>query len=399
MNSSTSSSKNIYLKILLVILVGSGLAMANVRLFTYLNDASSETILGRVMQAKQALPQIVQEPKDVVLFYGSSMTGAGFSPRQFDRDLKEQGIEIKSFNFGFGGLNPYFQDILARRIKEQFLHNDKRIKLALLEFNPFQATKTRHRRAKSLEDSFITLLASDNEILDILRDDPERGTRLYNIKYLRDSISAEMVTNFFAGGFRTPRARTLLARDEELNKQFEEVGDQLTEAFEKEYPNYVSSRWSYDWQGGGTIPEERSAETLEIFEKYYLLQNKNTRNYDDDRLSRIASADIIDLDFSDGLVDAYIRLIKEFQQISDKVEVIMLPRNTKWITNSEIGLKRLNETLTKIESATGIKIVNHQDLSVMKPQMFRDTTHLNRYQGAVTYTQFLIEEYANVLRN
>ena len=384
---------------MLVILIGSGLAMANVRLFTHLNDASSETILGRVMQAKQALPQIVQEPKDVVLFYGSSMTGAGFSPRQFDSKLKQQGIEIKSYNFGFGGLNLYFQDILSRRIKEEFQHNNKRIKLALLEFNPFQTTKTRHKRAKSLEDSFITLLASDEEIFDILRDDPERGTRLYNIKYLRDSISAEMVTNFFAGGFRTPRARTQLERDEELDKEFEKVGDQLTKAFEKEYPNYVSSRWSYDWQGGGTIPEERSAETLEIFEKYYLLQNKNTRNYDDDRLSRIASADIIDLDFSDGLVEAYIRLIKEFQQFSDQVEVLMLPRNTKWITNSEIGLKRLNETIAKIESETGIKIRNHQDLSVMKPHMFRDTTHLNRYQGAVTYTDYLIENYANLLKN
>jgi hypothetical protein len=373
--------------------------MSAVRLFAILNDASSETILGRVIEAKRALPQIVKEEKELVMFFGSSMTGAGFSPRQFDAELHKKGIEVKSFNFGFGGLNPYFQDILSRRIKEQFLQNNTRLKFALLEFNPFQTTKTRHKRAKSLEDSFITMLASNTELKEIALNDITQGVRLYNIKYLRDSISAEMVTNFFSQEFSTPRARSLLPANEELEKQFDEVNKYLGEAFEKEYPDFVPSRWSYEWQGGGTIPSERSEETLKYFEKYYQLQNENTRSLDDDRLSRIASADIIDLDFSDELVEAYIRLIKEFQQFSDKVEVVMLPRNTKWITNSDIGLKRLNETISKIEAATGVTIVNHQNLNVMKPHMFGDTTHLNRYQGAVTYTQFIIDQYADFLRS
>ena len=102
MNSSTSNSKmdsslsprKIYFKILLVILIGSGIAMSAVRLFAILNDASSETILGRVIEAKRALPQIVKEEKELVMFFGSSMTGAGFSPRQFDAELHLSLIHI-----------------------------------------------------------------------------------------------------------------------------------------------------------------------------------------------------------------------------------------------------------------------------------------------------------------
>jgi hypothetical protein len=397
-SNSSSSPRKIYFKILLVILIGSGVAMAKVRFFTYLNDASSETILGRVLQAQRALPKIVNEEKDLMMFYGSSMTQAGFSPRQFDKAMAEKGLSIKSFNFGFGGLNPYFQDILSRRIKEQFQQSERQLKLVVLEFNPFQTTITRHKRARSLEDSFLTMLASDQELMDLTLSDPTRGVRLYNIKYLRDGISAEMVTNFFGGALRAPRQRTQLEKDEEIEKRYDEVNDLLNKAFQEEYPDYVPSRWSYEWQGAGTIPDERSAETLKIFEEYYQLQNKDVRDLDDDRLSRIATADIIELNFSEVLIEAYIRLIKNFQEFSDHVEVVLLPRNTDWITNSPEGLERLNKTIARIEKETGVVIKNHQDLDVMNPTMFGDTTHLNRYQGAVTYTKYIIEQYADLLK-
>ena len=105
MSSSTSSSRKVYAKIFLTILVGMGLSMGLVRLFTDLNDASAETILDRVMEARAALPRIVEQEGDLMMLFGSSMTEAGFSPRQFDRQLAEREIDVTSFNFGFGGLD------------------------------------------------------------------------------------------------------------------------------------------------------------------------------------------------------------------------------------------------------------------------------------------------------
>lgn len=393
----TFNFNNIYLKILLTIILGMSAAMALVRAFVLLNDTSSETILGRVLEAKNALPQIVKEPKDLVMVYGSSMTGAGFSPRQFDQELSNKGIDIKSFNFGFGGLNPFFQDILSRRIKEVFDENNRRLKLAVIEFNPFQTTITRHQRALAIEDSFITMLGTEKEIRDITFEDPTRGIRLYNIRYLRNGISAEMITDYFARAFRVPRSRTTIASNEESDKKLRELGRQLNDAFEKDYPDYIPSQWSYLWQGGGTIPEERPAATLKLFEEYYQAQQLDYL-LDDDRLSRIHTADIIELNFSDELIEAFIRTVKNFQQFSDRVEVVLLPRNTDWIENSPEGKIRLMNTIDRIEKATGIALKNHQDLPVIEPHMFRDTTHLNRYQGAVAYTHYLAQIMAKLIK-
>jgi len=398
MPSSTSSFNPVYGKTLLAIILGMSAALGLVKAFAYFNDASSESILGRVLEAKAALPQIVQEPQELAMVFGSSMVGAGFSPREFDQHLKDRGIEnVKSFNFGFGGLNPFFQDFLARRIKESFVENNRRLKLAVIEFNPFQTTITRHQGALPAEDSFITMLGTEKEFREILMDDPTRGVRLYNIKYLRDSISAEMVTSYLGQSFQEPRKRTTLKSDEALRKKQTELNELLNQAFQKEYPDYVSSQWSYEWQGGGTIPAERSLETLALFEAFYTTELDPAR-LDDDRLNRIHTADILEMNFSDELVDAFIRLVNEFKSFSDHVEVVLLPRNTAWINYTESGQKRLSTVLAKIEAATGMKITDHQDLTIMKPHMFRDTTHLNRYQGATTYTQYLAEEYHQYLK-
>lgn len=398
MPSSTSSFNPIYGKTLLAIVLGMTAALGLVKAFVFANDASSETIMGRVLEAKAALPQIVTEPEDLMMMFGSSMVHAGFSPREFDQHMRDRGIEnTKAFNFGFGGLNPFYQDYLTRRIKEAFDANNKRLKLAVIEFNPFQTTITRYKRATALEDSFITMLGTEKEFREILLEDPTRGVRLYNIKYLRDSISAEMITTYFGGVFREPRKRTELERDQALQDKRNELGEQLTAAFEKDYPDYVDSQWSYEWQGGGTIPAERSAETLAIFDAYYAAAHDPAR-FDDDRLNRIHTADILELHFSEELIAAFIRIVNQFKTFSDHVEVVLLPRNTDWITNTDGGKQRLAAAIKRIEDATGVTIKDHQDLAVMKPHMFSDTTHLNRYQGAVAYTKYLADQYHHYLR-
>ncbi|WP_223786723.1 hypothetical protein [Marinicella meishanensis] len=391
LEASEGMRQGIYGKTLLLILLGMGLALAMIRVFAWSMDAGPTDFLGRVLEAKDALPQVVKEDKELVMVFGSSMVQAGFSPREFDQWAAERGYEnIKSFNYGFGGLNPFYQEVLTRRIKDVFDENNRRLKVAVIEFNPFQTTITRYNRNRILEDSYLTILGTNAELWDIMLADPTRGFRLFNIKYLRNSISAEMATSFLGGSLREPRKRTELERDPERRERLDEVGDLLNQAFEEEYPDYVPSNWSYEWQGGGTIAAERKPETLAIFEEYYELIRDPAR-MDDARLNRIHTADIIDMHFSEELVVKFIDLVNQFKTFSDHVEVVMLPRNTKWITHSAAGAKRLRETVQRIEQATGVTIANHQDLPVIKPTMFSDATHLNRYQGAHNYTKYLVD--------
>lgn len=385
-----------YAKVLAAILLVSGMSMGLINFIAYLHDASAETIMGRVVEARRALPKILEEDKELVMFFGSSMTRAGFSPRQFDREVNSMGKNIKSFNFGFGGLNPFFQDYLSRRINEAFTEKDRRLKLAIIEFNPFQTTQTRWNRALPIVDSFLTMLARDRELWEITKEDPTRGIRLFTIKYIRNDISAEMITSYYGGAIFPEDNSYRIEEPEEIVKLRREYGEKLGELFDKEYPDFKGENWHYGWQGGGTIPEERSEETLEIFPKYYAtFQNDAAMsNY---RNRRIQSADIEELNFEPVLVEGFIQIVENFKQVSDRVEVVMLPRNTKWINYSDEAKARLAKAIDEIEQATGLKIVNHQEISEVTPEMFSDATHLARYAGDIAYTNYLIEQYKDSL--
>jgi len=386
----------VYAKIIFAIALCASTTVAVMHGFLSVVDAKSGGVFSRTTLARDALTQIINEPNDLVIFYGSSMTRAGFSPRKFDKDLKEKGKNIKSFNFGFGGLNPYFQDFLSRRIKDEFQQQDRKLKLAMIEFNPFQTTKTRWNRAVPVVDSFLSMLANDSELLEIAKQDITRGILLFNIKYLRDNLSSEIITSSVGREIFPPYQWEQFKDSEETKNARREISNKVNKLFEEDYPDLNYQDWMYTWQGAGTIPEERSEKTLKAFDVYYPLIQTDAQ-MKNDRLSRIRSADIEELHFEPLLVESFIQTVKNFQQFSNHVEVIMLPRNTKWISNTPEGKKRLVAAIQQIEKATGVKIRDHQNLDIINPSMFRDTTHLARYRGDVIYTDFLVEQYQDSL--
>ena len=390
------TSRKIYAKTVFALGLCMAVSMGLIHFLLASNNVNKRDIMGRVIEARSALPKIVEEPNDLVMFYGSSMTGAGFSPRQFDQGLARQGKQVKSFNFGFGGLNPYFQDLLSRRIAEQFNDSERRLKLTMIEFNPFQATQTRWNRAKPTVDSFLTMLASNDELLEVAKNEITRGVRLFNIKYVRNHISAEMITSFYSRQLFPPLRPKEFEDDEPTIAERNRLRELLTEKFKEDYPNHNGEQWKYSWQGGGTVPEERSAETLAIIDQYHAVQHTDARmkNY---RLGRIRSADIEELNFEPLMLEHFINIVKNFQAISDKVEIIMLPKNSKWIHYSPAAEKRLAQAIEQIEQATGLSINNHQDISEITPAMYRDATHLSRYRGDVPYTKYLIKEFSKFL--
>jgi len=388
----TKLARRLYAR--LVISLGLSMLCALLLIHFYLeaNDANKQGIMGRVNEAQAALPKIVNEPNALIMFFGSSMTRAGFSPRQFDRALQKKGKDVTSFNFGFGGLNPYFQDLLSRRVVEEFQYKDRRLKLAIIEFNPFQTTQARWNRAKPSLDSFVTMLANDDELIEIAKRDITRGIRLFNIKYARNNVSAEMITTFYGRGIFPRRPLQKFKDDESVVAEQKRLDELLGRQFEKDYPDYKNAQWNYSWQGGGTIPAERSKETLALFDQFYAVSHTDAR-MKNDRLGRIFSADIEELNFEPLLVEHFINIVKNFQLISDSVEVVMLPKNSKWINTSDEAEERLAKIVHSIEQATGVKIKDHQNIPEITSQMYSDTTHLSRYHGGVAYTNYLIQLY------
>ncbi len=398
MNETTAetSQRRIYGRILIAILVGMLIALMVIRMFAHAIGGRPENIMGRVIQARQHLPQVAADAvtKDTLMFFGSSMTQAAFSPREFEQMLAEKDVQITAYNWGFGGLNPLFQDYLARRVRDEFRANDAQLAFALIEFNPFQTTKTRRDRARPTDDSFINMLASDAEIFDMLKSDLRRGIRLFQIRYLRNNISAEMATFFFGGFLQQGAPQPDGEEDQAVADRLGELGGQLGEIFNEEYPEFDGCNWCLDWQGGGTIKAERAPETLELFDEYYALQQ---HEFYKERalLRRIHTADIVDLNFDEELLVHFIELVKVFQSFTDDLQIVMLPRNSDWVQYPPAAQQRLADAVSRIERETGLTIDNHQQIAPVTNTMYTDVTHLNRYQGAVAYTQYLADEYAN----
>lgn len=117
----------------------------------------------------------------------------------------------------------------------------------------------------------------------------------------------------------------------------------------------------------------------------------------DDRLRRITCCDIEELHFEETLIAAFIRTVKNFQEFSDHVEVVLLPRNHDWIQRPPEAQERIRVVLERIERETGVTVRSLEDRPEITPEMFSDTTHLARYGGDVPYTSMLVEIYAPIL--
>jgi hypothetical protein len=395
------TQRQIFLRIFLTILIGMGAAMGMVRGFTMAMGADAQELLGRVLEGQEGLKRLlVEDDKDLVMVFGSSMTDAGFGPREFDQHIAEMGGSVSTWNFGFGGLNPMFQEFLARRFVDDFNAHDRRLKLLLIEFNPFQTTKTRRNRAVAIEEPYMSLLSSPAEIWDRTLEDPASGLRIAEIRWLRDGVSAEAITTYFLSEpFQEPAGELDpgIEEDEAVAERIGEIGEAYFPMFEEEFGEFADCDWCYDWKGGNALRSERSDELNALLAEYYSLVQSDY-HMASDRLSRIRTADIEELDFEEDLVVAFIGLVNALAEVSDNIEIIILPKNDDWIKNPPEALQRLHDVVARIERETGVKVRDFQKIDAVTNDMFSDTTHLNGLDGLDAFTRFLAEEYVHLLQ-
>ena len=107
-----------------------------------------------------------------------------------------------------------------------------------------QSQRNETIRGQSTVDAFASMLTTPGELWQITLQDPTRGIRLFNIHYLRNDISAEMITWYYSGDLRPPRPRSDLPEDEEAMQRLRDLGQQLSDNFDEEYPDYQGENWS-----------------------------------------------------------------------------------------------------------------------------------------------------------
>ncbi len=400
-----------------LLILGAGLAFArcNIALVDPLMAGKK-----RLREALAALPEVAAHPggtgdtgetgetSDTALFFGSSLVWNGFSPEVFDARLGERGVQLASFNFGFGGLNPEIQLLLARRIRAAFDAEGHRLRLALVEFNPFQTTRARAREDEHVRDQHRMMLAMPAEIAQLAFESPDRGARYFTGRYLRNSISPEAVTAAFGGivsgigelveagarGPKPPKPNSAEARPspEERAQMDARTGAALDFRLGLlEAHRGIPPMWELEFRGDPQFDRPETHEALEI------LSRPTDWELREDLARRIRCCDIEELRFDEHLVADFIALVGELAAVSERTEVVLMPVNHAWVKRSPAALERLREVVLRIARETGVPVLDFQSLPSLDASHFWDATHLTPSGGMRAFSVLLADHYVPTL--
>ncbi len=410
MPSSTSSSESESPRVdpdsrrlaLRTLLVGVSLLTAGM-LFTRCQTFMLDWVLledVRLREAIAEIPAVASTPGSTALVFGSSLVFVGFSPAVFDARMEEHGIDLQSWNFGFGGLNPEIQRVLARRVRAAFESENRTLALSLVEFNPFQATKARAASNERSRDQLLMMLATPADILKLALESPERAARTVVVRYLRGSITAEAMTEIFGELAKLPL--TAVFPDEHPDEQ--EVPPEQAAAIDERQEAMLELAFAMLEVHGGkpTFWElEYGGELRLLFpetEEYVVRMMQPTPyELERDLENRIRCCDIVDLDFDESLVADFIATVQDLAAVSERVEIFLMPKNTDWVQTSPEGMQRQRDVLERIRRETGVRIADFQEVPPFKGSKFFDVSHLTVHEGMPEFSRILADHSARVL--
>lgn len=400
MTVNTIASNCVSLKILLGgILIGSCVLLL-FNGFFYITGISIMGNKSRLYESLQNAPLVTSEniDKKKIIVLGSSVTQVSFSPYEFDRSLGKNGIQSLSYNYGFGGLNPTIQEAYSRRLIEQYQSGnpESKIDLTLIEFNPFQTTIARMKLDKFVEDQNLAQLMTPADIWKLTLEDPERGLLYFNIKYLRQSNSAGVLTAAFGFFVNQVKGEKQTTEAEKYYAALNTLEDKYEVEREKEIPgNYNRGRWVPSLNGGRMNIHGLSLETFDLL-KEVEEKKRDPIRMQDFRKGRIECCDIEQLRFNQDLVESFIILVNNFKAVSKNVQIILYPRQLGLIKYSEETQNRLNQTLEYIAEKTGVPVANFQLEPQIKDEHFVDASHLTISTGTVIFSEIMANYYTKL---
>jgi hypothetical protein len=360
--------------------------------------AAAEQI--RLREALDALPAVAKRAQPSAVIFGSSLIWMGVSVQDFDAELRANGVELTTYNFGFGGMNPESQRLLARRIRSEYEREGQRLALAVVEFNPFQATEARARNDQRTREQRQLMLLTLPEILDVVMSDPERGASLLATRYLRSSISADTIRAIL--GFAIQAIGGALDDDEmasalqgtaepEASDENEEAQLQIGLGLFEAHGG-IPPLWEIEQRGDANMlfPETRDA--------YASLASPSEAQLRADLDRRISCCDILELNFDAQLIRDFIALVDELAQVSDRVEILLMPIHPVLVRREPETQARYRALIARIQHDTGAGVVDFQLPHEIEARLFIDSTHLNLTHGRPWISRLLARHYASSLR-
>ena len=402
MSSSTSSSRGMAFYTMLIAAVTLLPAMALVNWLTRSAESNAGDIFGiqRIRSVTESLDYMADTQGDTLLFIGSSLVKDGFSPRIFDAELERlTGTDVTSFNVGMGNMKPTYQKLLVERMADAYSTHQRRSTLTLVEFNPFLVTDAREQFRPFMTEQIQAVLMSPREVAATAWQDPERFARLLSIKYLRHGVSAEAITGgirFLVGQAQAQAPMMAELTEDQINhiQQLAKFRSELNQYIQAEHPDTRKSHiWNPVTQGGLIDMMDLSPQAQELAAQISE-QMRHPKALAMDLQSRIQCCDIENLAFNDKLVREFLDTVQTAKTFSDRVEIVLMPRNRQWVQLTPDGQARLQALLTYLQQQTGLSIRNYQQHEAFDGSDFYDVSHLSMDKGRPLFSSLLAQDLA-----
>lgn len=348
----------------------------------------------RIQTAAEALPAALALPADdtrqVIYVFGSSLVEFGFSPQQFDAELKAKGVDAVSYNFGFGNSDPHIQERFATRFADLFRHQPDKVDRVIYEFAPFQATRLRAQQSGKLEHAAAAVIGDWRDFLAVAKDDHELAVSLFNTKYVRNGVPAEAITSLLS----MPLKNIGKPASEIIEDATPPTGELQMEFFRHMHHDWFQNDAPGGWRQAdrGGLPTSASAETMALA-KQLMPRLQHPQRMQRALERRIACCDIEDLDIDEAMLDSFIEAVKQAQSVSRQVDVLIMPRNDDVVRISDTGKQRLQVSLERIRNETGAHVVDLGDAPNYGVEWFFDTDHLTLFEGRLRFSRELADHY------
>ena len=336
----------------------------------------------RLLVATRKLPDIARDGTAVV--FGTSPMQWGFSPAIFDRTLAQGAVTMRTYNLGNFGIGPDLMSIMARRLGGELEGQNRRLRLAVLEFTPWNATAARRN------DFFINAMAS------------AQRARLVNAPALlgiaRHSLDqASEVLTLKAWGDLPPEAAVIIYNRMVLqpitNLGTDRRSRLIRDAGKRARVNSQGEAWNFRRRGEVVLRDPAKPQDYDA----WLELHQQPAFMVEDLAWRVNSADIHGLHFDDDFIDDYIELARILETYADLVVVVVAPCHPDARPEDAAARARLAAVLKRIETEAHVPVVDLYESPAFVRYDFMDNTHVNDSTGKEKLSRILAERILPLL--
>lgn len=330
----------------------------------------------RLVLATRRLPDIARDGTAVV--FGTSPMQWGFSPAIFDRTMARSGTPTLTYNLGNFGIGPDLMSIMARRLGAALRAENRRLRLAVLEFTPWNATAARRN------DFFINAMAAAQRarlvdaagLLDLARHDLDQASEVLALEAWGD-IPPEAAVIIYNRVVLQPITHLGTDRRSRL----------IRDAGKRARVNSQGEAWNLRRRGEVVLRDPAKPADYDA----WLALHQQPEFMVEDLAWRVNSADIHGLHFDDGFIDEYIALARILKTYADTVVVVVAPCHPDARPEDAHARARLDAVLARIAGEADVPVVDLYESPAFLRHDFMDNTHVSDSTGKEKLSRMLAE--------